>query len=76
MVRWLPIATHALILSLAAKIGFVKIVIDLKNSLRSDIYARIIWKREISGRNGRTGAILSKRESPVQNGRVETCDGL
>ena len=32
MVRWLPIATDALILSLAAKIGFVKIVIDLKNS--------------------------------------------
>ena len=29
-------------------------------------------KRQISGSNGRTGDNLSKRESPVQNGRVGT----
>ena len=38
----------------------------------SGIQARTISKREISGRNRRMGAVLSKQEPPVQNGRVRT----
>ena len=33
-------------------------------------------KREISGRNGRTGAIFSKWEPPVQNGKPGTYGSL
>ena len=59
---------------------FVKVVIDLKNSLISDIQARVISKPEILRRNGGgrgaggggAGVVLSKREPPVQNGRVGT----
>lgn len=54
----------------------VKSVIDLKYSWKSDILARIISKREISGRKG-TGATLSKQGPPFQNERVETyCETL
>ena len=35
---------------------------NLKNSKISDIKIRTISKREISGRNGRMGVVLSKRE--------------
>ena len=39
-------------------IEFLKIVIDLKNSEISDIQAKIISKRDISGIQGRAGAAL------------------
>ena len=56
---------------------FVKVVIDLKNSLISDIQARVISKPETLRRNGGgggggAGVVLSKREPHVQNGRVGT----
>ena len=68
-------ATHAnnfVISSHGFHIEFIKSVIDLKNSQRSDIQTGIISKREISGRTRRGGAVISKRESIVQNGRVGT----
>ena len=36
----------------------------------------IISKRVISGRTGRAGAVLSKREPTVQNGTVGTCGNV
>ena len=55
---------------------FVKGVIDLKNSQISDIQARVISKREILRRNGRTGVVFSKQEPPIQDGRVGTDEAV
>ena len=46
---------------------FVKVVIDLKNSLISDIQARVISKPEILRRNGGRGG---GREVSSQNGSL------
>ena len=53
-------------------IEYEKSMIDLQNSQRSNILARIILKLKIEARNWRTGAILSKRKPPVQIARVGT----
>ena len=49
---------------------FVKVVIDLKNSLISDIQARVISKPEILRRNGGGGGGGGGRELSSQNGSL------
>ena len=68
-------ATHApnfVISSQGFHIESVKSVINLKNLQISGIQTEIISNREISGRTRRAGAVISKQESIVQNGRVGT----
>ena len=68
-------ATHApnfVISSQGFHIESVKSVINLKNLQISSIQTEIISNREISGRTRRAGAVISKQESIVQNGRVGT----
>ena len=50
----------------------VKSVVNLKIFKRFKFLARIFSKRQISGRNGKTRALLSKGEASIKNGIVGT----
>ena len=72
--RYFPRATHSpnvFISSQDFHIRFAKIVIDMKISQRSNIQARIITKRELSGRNGRLGLSFQNGSLPFKTGELE-----